>query len=281
MESILLKSDLSLILNKSKKSTLANWMRFCIIPLLALILTHFVSYGKLPYDNSYEFPTLTFLIVLTYGSVICEVTRFFYYQSLEKNSLNDGILSFIKKSYFLTIGTTTITYTLLFFLDNIIFPSTPSVQGYLSYLMILIGISSLGTGAYLFRDINNFIKSKNKPVLDRIYLLKAGISELKVMEKDISFFEWRNGLAVMVTKNGDSVTTNYLSLNEVERLLNTNKFFRISRRFLVSPEAVTSFKKEEKGKLKVNLTCNGKDITVFVSRHKNKNFREWLKANAS
>lgn len=58
-------------------------LRYTLLPVLALILTHLVSYKKLPFEEGYQFPMVTFGFVLLICSICCE-TNFVCYQVLKK-----------------------------------------------------------------------------------------------------------------------------------------------------------------------------------------------------
>ena len=42
-----------------------------------------ISYGKLPFDPGYKFPTLVFFVILIVGIIVCE-TNWLNYQRLNK-----------------------------------------------------------------------------------------------------------------------------------------------------------------------------------------------------
>lgn len=265
-------TDISL----SDKQWLVNFLRFGMIPFLALVLTHFISYGKMPFSTNYQFPLIAFGMVLLYGTVICETNRVVYKYQAKSMSLTNGVLKFVRDQLLATLISTTAVFSVLYVTQLAIFQSNPSLQHYLGYLMVLLGISSLGTGAYLIFDIHAWSRKKVKNG-SGTYLIKAGSKELKIEGSQIAYFIWENGVGVLRTRGGDCITTNYSSLNEIERLLKSPDFFRVSRRFLVNHASVRSFKRDENGKLRVLIESGSQTQSIEVSRHKNKSFRKWFK----
>ena len=174
---------------------------------------------------------------------------------------------------------TTFIYTVIYSLKHLIFGGPVSLLGFSSYWLVLIGISALGTGVHLFIDINKWYKSPPKSTNDQgsSYLIKSGAAEYCVKSDDIGYFNWDKGVPRLIKTNGESIITNYSSLNEIERLLSPGHFFRINRQMIVHRQIITSFKKSQSGKLQLVLTVNNETILASMSRHRKKEFRQWVR----
>ncbi|MEQ9424881.1 MAG: LytTR family DNA-binding domain-containing protein [Cyclobacteriaceae bacterium] len=258
----------------SDKLRLTLWLRVLVIPLLALTIVHLMSYGKLPFEEGYQFPLMSFVAILIYGLSICEVNRQLYNRISAHFSFKIGLFPLLLRHIIGTLLGTTATFLALSLLVLAITGQTQTFSSYLSYLLILTGISTIGTVLYYFIDIGSLIPDKPDRLKERSHLLKSGTSEMLVMEDDIAFVEWSGCLGRLITFNGERIITNYSSLNVIERKLDSDAFFRINRNLLVHHKAIRSFKKIQKSKLEVVIDLC--ETNKFVSRHTKKKFKSWL-----
>jgi len=100
--------------------------------------------------------------------------------------------------------------------------------------------------------------------------------QLKVVDiKDIAYFYIDEKIVFSVTFKGDRLPVDS-SLEELEKQLDPQRFFRINRAFLISFESIEGLITYSKSRIKVKLRppC---DLESISSTERSPFFREWLK----
>ena len=100
--------------------------------------------------------------------------------------------------------------------------------------------------------------------------------QLKVIEiKDVSYFYIDEKIVFAVTFGNDRYPVDQ-SLDELERQLDPERFFRINRAFIISFESIEALITYSKARIKVRLrpAC---ELESISSTEKSPLFREWLK----
>lgn len=106
------------------------------------------------------------------------------------------------------------------------------------------------------------------------FLLNIGESIVIVPTKDIQYFFAEGKIVSIVLDNGRKYIAEE-TLEEIEYLLNPAEFFRISRKFLLRAESITSVEPYFNGRLLLKLLPAFSD-EVLVSRERVKDFKHWL-----
>lgn len=123
-------------------------------------------------------------------------------------------------------------------------------------------------------SLANLIRQEKKETLKRI-MIRIG-QHLKVIEvKDVSYFYIEEKIVYAVTSGNDRYPLDN-SLDELERQLDPDRFFRINRAFIISFESIEALITYSKARIKVKLKppCESESIS---STEKSPLFREWLK----
>lgn len=85
----------------------------------------------------------------------------------------------------------------------------------------------------------------------------------------------KDSIIYLITTDGEKLVTDYNTIDEIEELVNPDKFFRANRQMIVHINCVENYRKHHTGKLEVHLK-NQPNLTVDVSREKASDFIDWL-----
>lgn len=121
--------------------------------------------------------------------------------------------------------------------------------------------------------LNLLGKSKQTDYKDR-FMITVGTKIRSIETADVAYFYLEEKVVFLVTKEGLSLPIDY-SLEKLTQLLNPRQFFRISRQFLVSLQAIQTIHTFSAGKLKLDVLPKTKQ-DVFVSGDRMTEFKEWL-----
>jgi len=97
---------------------------------------------------------------------------------------------------------------------------------------------------------------------------------LPVLTKDIACFV-RDNLNYLITFNGEKFIVDYVTLEEIEELLDPTLFYRANRQSIVHIDSIQSIKPHENQKLTLTLKAPLK-IEQDISREKAPAFKKWF-----
>jgi DNA-binding LytR/AlgR family response regulator len=97
---------------------------------------------------------------------------------------------------------------------------------------------------------------------------------LPVLTKDIACFV-RDNLNYLYTFNGDKYIVDYVTLEEIEELLDPKLYYRANRQSIVHIDAIQSIKPHENQKLTLTLKSPLK-MEQDISREKAPSFKKWF-----
>jgi DNA-binding LytR/AlgR family response regulator len=106
------------------------------------------------------------------------------------------------------------------------------------------------------------------------FLVRQHDQLLPVFQEDIAYFFTTNELVCLVCKDKQQYLVDY-TLEELEKLLDPARFFRLNRQFITALPAVRKIHKYFNGKLKLDLQPDP-DQEVLISRDKATLFKEWV-----
>jgi DNA-binding LytR/AlgR family response regulator len=107
-----------------------------------------------------------------------------------------------------------------------------------------------------------------------IILVNKGLKQLPLPVDRIAFIYKTNDNAFIKTFDGESFLTTF-SLEEMEKILYENLFFRANRQVIVSRKACKSFTPLQFGKLELHLPDQYSD-KIIISQKRAPAFRDWL-----
>ena len=128
-------------------------------------------------------------------------------------------------------------------------------------------------------DIATLIKSLGNPATSSKYKEKFIVNVrnqwMPVNTKDIACF-CKEVLNYIYLFNGEKYMIDYVTLEEVEELLDPRHFYRANRQFIINIDAIQSVKPVENSKLIVRLKEPNHKLEVDMSRLKSPEFKKWM-----
>jgi DNA-binding LytR/AlgR family response regulator len=97
---------------------------------------------------------------------------------------------------------------------------------------------------------------------------------IPVLTKDIACFV-RENLNYLYTFNGDKYIVDYVTLEEIEEILDPNLYYRANRQSIVHVDSIQSIKPHENQKLTLTLKAPLK-MEQDISREKAPGFKKWF-----
>ena len=106
------------------------------------------------------------------------------------------------------------------------------------------------------------------------FMVKSGQSIKVIPAEEVAYFLAEEGIVLLVNFNGKRFAVNY-SLDELEKQLDTHRFFRANRQIIVSIDAVEKAESYFKGRLLLQTNPRTTEDQV-ISSSKAGSFKEWL-----
>ena len=106
------------------------------------------------------------------------------------------------------------------------------------------------------------------------FMITVGTKIRSIDTADIAYFFLEERIVFLVTPDNLTLPVDY-SLDKLTQLLDPRRFFRISRQFLVSLNAIQTIHQFSAGKLKLDLRPRPRP-DVFVSGDRMTDFKDWL-----
>ena len=129
------------------------------------------------------------------------------------------------------------------------------------------------------RDIASLIRSLVTPSGTSKYKEKFIINVrnqwMPVNTKDIACFS-KEVLNYIYLFNGEKYMIDFVTLDEVEELLDPKQFYRANRQFIINIDAIQSVKPVENSKLIVRLKEPNHKLDIDMSRLKSPEFKKWM-----
>jgi DNA-binding LytR/AlgR family response regulator len=98
---------------------------------------------------------------------------------------------------------------------------------------------------------------------------------MPVNTKDIACFS-KEVLNYIYLFSGERYMIDYVTLEEVEELLNPKQFYRANRQFIINMDAIQTVKPVENSKLIVRLKEPNHKLEIDMSRLKTPEFKKWM-----
>ncbi len=129
-------------------------------------------------------------------------------------------------------------------------------------------------------DLNQLVEmlksgEKATPVYKEHFLCNYRNAWVPIKIEDIAYFMY-DTLIYVITKNNEKYSMDYESMDEVEEMLNPDRFFRVNRQFIVNRVAVQRVWGIENSKMIVKLKEPNQAIEIDISRQKSPIFKKWL-----
>jgi DNA-binding LytR/AlgR family response regulator len=128
-------------------------------------------------------------------------------------------------------------------------------------------------------DIQNLVTTVADRSLPEKYkekfLVNVRNQWMPVNTRDIACFS-KEVLNYIYLFNGERYSTDYVTLDEVEELLDPQQFYRANRQFIINIDAIHSVKPVENSKLIIRLKEPNHKLEIDMSRLKSPEFKKWM-----
>jgi DNA-binding LytR/AlgR family response regulator len=121
--------------------------------------------------------------------------------------------------------------------------------------------------------LERLIEEQRKGYKSR-FLVKQGSTLKSVSTGDVAYFYSEDKLVFLKTTQSHKYVLNQ-SLDELEQMLDPERFFRISRQYIVNFDSIQKVHPHFKGRLKVELVPPASD-DVYISSRRASPFKEWM-----
>lgn len=129
-----------------------------------------------------------------------------------------------------------------------------------------------------FAGHNDTIKNLSKYFASRQknrMVVRKGLEHIALKMDDIILFYTENKLVFVIDRSGRKYITDK-TLGELEEYLDSTKFFRANRQYIVNLNFIKGFKTFEKVKLQIDLVLPVPNHNIIVSQENAPQFKEWI-----
>ena len=120
-------------------------------------------------------------------------------------------------------------------------------------------------------------QSDDDLVSNKKFVIRLGNKIIPIEQKDISAFYSKDKTTFVSTTAGKDYPLNY-SLDDLEKKMNPNHFFRVNRKLLLARDQIVNVVVLEKSKLQL-ITAQKLSIETNVSSEKSTYFKDWFGLN--
>jgi two-component system response regulator LytT len=124
-----------------------------------------------------------------------------------------------------------------------------------------------------FNEVLRQLKSAQPQYKSR-FMVKMGQKIIAIPAEKIAYFFSENKLSFIQTKDGKKYPTDQ-PLDELEDLLDPERFFRANRQFIVTFESIAEIHPYFKGRVKLHLQPKI-DEEVVISSERSPEFKKWI-----
>lgn len=196
-------------------------LRWLIIPFISLVIIHFFILHRLPFQQGYSFPWLTFLIVTGMGLVICEanvrINRWLTGRWSDDHSFGFRVTQQLAFGW---LGTS-LVFSALYFTVNVgLFGVEFDLVRFLGLLVLLLGISTMETALFMVHEYHRLFRRHEgteqslpgqRSESPDYLLVRSGQRLLRIECEEIAFFHSSAGIVTLLTQDGQKWITDFPS----------------------------------------------------------------------
>ncbi|HMS98619.1 MAG TPA: LytTR family DNA-binding domain-containing protein [Saprospiraceae bacterium] len=123
--------------------------------------------------------------------------------------------------------------------------------------------------------LSAFGKTEEGSSYKEIFMADHKNQKLPINVKDIACF-CKDVINCIYLFNGEKYYLDYITLDEIEKLLDPKHFFRVNRQFIINIQAIHSIKSLNNSKIDVFLKSPNQALEIDVSRMRCPDFRKWV-----
>ncbi|OEK01915.1 hypothetical protein BFP97_10480 [Roseivirga sp. 4D4] len=239
-----------------------------------------MAYGKLPWDEGYQFPLVLYISSLIICILCCELNSWNYFRLNDRWSVTRNPVKTIIYQLGMSLVLTTFVFGVsVYSLNYILFGHVSGISQFLSSLFIALLIIAIETLVFIVRDFQkssisyDLQKSENQH-----WTFKSGSKTFNISPNQIAYLYSQKGMVYAVKNDGEKILTQFSSLSELSETYDTEGFFRLNRQFSISHSAVKQVQKDINQKLRVSLEPTTANIPseAMVSRYTGPEFKKWV-----
>jgi hypothetical protein len=251
-----------------------KWLILLGVPLIHF-LNYYLTYPTLNFDGHffiiYSIDTAQgYAAWFACRAIISMLDRYFHW---EKGMLKRMAMQVPAICLTMLVVTKGLAIALLLLTDDKTFPTT--FNNFNIYIFLIWGffLNVLYLSLYLFNKLNAPLEKSSYG--HKIWVRNGNLLRAIELDTCLCFYMQDDVLCVLSTAGKDTITS--YSLDAVEKLSDSFRFFRVNRTFLVSRDLIKSVRRDVTGKLFVVL-CSHPDLpdVVIVSRLRESALDQWL-----
>lgn len=123
------------------------------------------------------------------------------------------------------------------------------------------------------QSLIKFVSNKEKEFKKR-FMIKIGNTIKSIPVNDIAYFYSQDRINYLMKKEGKKFPVEN-TLDEIEKMLNPENFYRANRQFIVNINAISEIHPYFKGRIKINLNPL-QEGDIVISSEKSRSFKDWL-----
>lgn len=246
-----------------------------ILLLIAIFVNHLNGEDSFPFSSSYQFPAAHILVTFFMGMLTIAIADYNFIHHSKKYFQTE-----VTKKVVLRFGGTTLFYYVLlyipiYFIFNLLIGEEGGVYDFVIGLSITVLLSVVFLIVFYGRDVFRLF---NRPQALEKLMVKNGATTTLIEPAEIAYFYSKYKLVYLVKTSNESIPTDF-TLNQLEKQLKQQNYFRANRQFLLHTQSIHQVKPIENGKLSVALNQikdNQAPPPIIVSRYKKQAFMNWF-----
>ena len=262
-----------------RETLIIHSVRYASLLPIALIIAHFVSLNQLPFTAGYHFPFQAFMVILAFGAFIC-TANWMIFQRFPIRTFSSTAHRLTKRLT-LVLVSTVFFYSLIY--TVVVLGWFGSSFSWLHYLKFLVICAFMMAFEFAWLEVLRMRKPGKQPfasqMSDQLYI-PTMTREVKLSFPQIDVLQSMGGVVTLFSREFNPLITRYSSLEEIEKVLPRELFYRVNRQYLVNRDTIRSVKKNPNRTLELVLQAsNGRSPQgpIQISRYKRKDFLQWLK----
>lgn len=255
-----------------------NWVTIKIVGIIFTSFTIFyLTYSGIKANliHAYYLTTLVLQVTLTWESFLLFL-RYLDRKIKWHESLNKRLSVQVIGGTFIILIAFTIIQFLIYPLDKLIL-NRHRLHGYWSFdificFLLAIIIQLIYTIYYFFIHWN----VKENKVVKKEYISRVGNKQSVLSENEILGFYTENKIVFAITGKNSKHTLD-LTLEAIDKQVNSNDFFRVNRQFILRKTSIKELKSEANNRLSIKTALDLEIPTpIIVSRKNTPSFRKWF-----